>query len=63
MIIFQEEIVAVKPRQYCFRAEILPSQLICAYFEMQNEKSTSLVGHRPDLDSHLFGQEIYLSVS
>ena len=40
--------MAVKPRQYCFRSEILPSQLICAFFEMQAEKRNVVM--RTDID-------------
>lgn len=53
--------MSVKPRQYCFRAEILPAQLICAFFEMQEIKEP--VTRREDLDSNLFGQDMYLNVS
>ena len=52
--------MAVKPRQYCFRSEILPSQLICVFFEMQGEKRTIM--HRDDIDP-MSGQDVYLQVS
>ena len=52
--------MAVKPRQYCFRIEILPAQLICTFFEMQSAKKQ--VTKRDGL-SPLFGQDLYLSVS
>ena len=53
--------MAIKPRQYCFRVEILPSQLICTFFEMQAEKTR--VTLRDDIDGGIYGQDLYLSVS
>lgn len=58
--LLQRDTVAVKPRQYCFRAEILPSQLICTFFHMQEAKPR--IALRSEVDS-LYGQELYLNVS
>jgi hypothetical protein len=36
-IVFRENnSAAIKPRQFCFRVEVIPSQMICTFFEMQS---------------------------
>ena len=60
MFAVQKHVFAIRPKQYCFRPEIVPSQLICTYFELQ--KSNRAITAKLDT-TEFYGQDSYLQVS
>lgn len=57
----QELCVAIKPRQYCYRAECSPVGLLCSFFNLQGTQRKVYL-QAPDEVNDPYGQQFYLNV-